>query len=209
MSVARRGTRLALFPSQFEELRAELGVTPPISGLAPTEVKVLAALRLAPLGLASVRSVASRAAVSPTAASRALGSLEKQDLAYRDSAVIALGRARLVELWQANLLHPRWGELAESLDRVVPPKRPEREARSDRVPPRLRHLFWNVSHSQLDARRAGPFIARRLLRTEDPEGLAWGSTHLKPEDWDEGVRARDLDERVRALAENLARSGSQ
>lgn len=198
--------RLALTSRQFGLLRDELGSTPRIEGLSPTEVKMLAALRRAPLGLVSARAVASRAGVSPTAASRALRSLEKQGLANREQRLLALGRARTVELWHANVLHPRWNVLAESLRHVQPPKRSSHKAPQDsRVPARLRHLFWNVSPSQLDARRAGPFIARRLLRTQDAEGLAWGAVHLKPGDWREGARARGLDPKVRALAENLAR----
>ena len=76
------------------------------------------------------------------------------------------------------------------------------------MPPRLRHLFWNVSPAQLDVGVAGPSIARRLLRTEDPEGLAWGAEQLKPSDWRESARARGLDPGVRAMAENLAGRGS-
>ena len=200
--------RLSLTPDQFEALRDELGRAPRIEGLSPTEAKVLAALRRAPLGLVSARAVASRAGLSPTAASRALRNLELSDLAYREPAMVALGRARKVELWHANVLHPRWNELAETLNDIQPPKRPSPSgAQGNRVPSRLRHLFWNVSPAQLDARRAGPFVARRLLRNEDPEGLAWGATHLKPSDWREGARARGLDPKVRALAENLARHG--
>ncbi len=198
--------RLSLTTGQYDKLAEELGTTPRIEGLSQTETKALAALRRAPLGLVSARAVASRAGLSPTAASRALRSLESKDLAYQEPAMLALGRARRVELWHANVLHPRWNELAEALGDVQPPRRPSpSRARGSQVPSRLRHLFWNVNPAQLDTRRAGPFIARRLLRSEDPEGLAWGATHLKPSDWREAARARGLDPRVRAMAENLAR----
>jgi DNA-binding transcriptional ArsR family regulator len=198
--------RLALTDEQYESLRDELGSTPRIEGLSPTEVKVLAALRKAPLGLVSARAAASRARVSPTAASHALRSLEEQDLARRERRMLALGRARAVELWRANVLHPRWSLLAESLRRVqLPAKQSRRTARNARVPGRLRHLFWNAGPSQLDAQRAGPFIARRLLRTQDLDGLAWGAAHLESSDWREGARARGLDPKTRALAANLAR----
>jgi hypothetical protein len=201
--------RQSLSKEQYERLGEELGKTPRIAGLSPTEVKVLAALRRAPLGLVSARSVAASAGVSPTAASRALGRLERRELAYRKKATIALARARRAEPWHANLLHPDWSEIAPSLDEVRPPRR--RGARAgtatDRVPPRLRHLFWNVDSTRLDTAHAGAFIARRLLRSEDPEGLAWGATHLKPNDWREAARARGLDPRARAMAENLARYG--
>ncbi len=203
--------RLSLTQAQYEELRDELGTTPKVAGLSPTEVKALAALRRAPLGLVSARAVASRAGLSPTAASRALNQLESEDLVCREPATVALGRARAVELWHANVLHPRWSEIAANLGDVRPPRRPPAPARvrGNRVPARLRHLFWNVNATQLDTGRAGPFIARRLLRREDPEGLAWGIAHLKPSDWREAARARGLDPSVRAMAENLAGHGSR
>jgi hypothetical protein len=198
--------RLSLTAHQFEQLRDELGTAVPIEGLSATEVKVLAALQRAPLGMVSARAVGSRAGVSPTAASHALRSLVKRGLARREERMLALGRARNVDLWHANLQHPHWTELAGRLRRVSPPKQsPHKVGSTGQVPNRLRHLFWNVDPSQLNTHRAGPFIARRLLRTEDPEGLAWGATHLKPSDWREGARARGLDPKVRALAENLAR----
>lgn len=198
--------RLSLSKAQYDRLGEELGRTPPISGLSPTEVKVLAALRRAPLGLVSARAVASRAGVSPTAASRALRDLGKSMLVYRREAMLPLGRAREASLWHANVLHPRWLEIAGRLDEVrapMPRTPPPREGR-DCVPARLGHLFWNVDPAQLDTGRAGGFIARRLLRSDDPEGLAWGATHLRPSDWRKGARARGLDPRLRAMAENLA-----
>jgi MarR family len=198
--------RLSLSKAEYERLGAELGRTPPIGGLSPTEVKVLAALRRAPLGLVSARAVASRAGVSPTAASRALRDLGKSKLAHRRGAVLPLGRAREASLWHANVLHPRWIEIAGRLDEVRPPRLrdPHPKEGRDRVPARLGHLFWNVDPAQLDTGRAGGFIARRLLRSDDPEGLAWGATHLRPSDWRKGARARGLDPRLRATAENLA-----
>lgn len=198
--------RLSLSPAQYRKLKKALGVTPAISGLSPTEVKVLAALKRAPFGLSSARAVSSRAGVSPTAASRSLKSLESARLVRHEPVVVALGHAREVKIWRANLLHPRWSELAVALERVEAPDRSPHAGvqRSPRVPARLRHLFWNADLSQLDRARAGPFIARRLLRSEDPEGLAWGATHLKKGDWREAARARGLNPAVRAMALNLA-----
>jgi hypothetical protein len=198
--------RLSLSKAQYELLADELGRTPPVDGLSPTEVKVLAALRRAPLGLVSARAVASRAGVSPTAASSALRDLQRSNLVYRRQAMLPLGRAREASLWHANVLHPRWSEIAQQLDEVRParPQTSPQKQGAARVPASLRHLFWNVEPAQLDAAHAGPFIARRLLRSGDPEGLTWGATHLKPSDWRKGARARGLDPRVRAMAENLA-----
>lgn len=201
--------RLSLSDGQYRELKRELGATPAVPGLSRTEVKVLAALKRAPFGLVSARAVSSRAGISPTAASKALASLESRRLARHDPATVALGRARKVELWRANLLHPRWNELAGPLNQVEIPHRSSsvNARRPPRVPTRLRHLFWNVGPSRFDREQAGPFIARRLLRSEDPEGLAWGAVHLKKEDWLEAARARGLYPATRAMALNLAEHG--
>jgi len=201
---AREGNgRWAFTPGMVKRLTEELGVTPSVPGLSATEVKVLAALSRAPLGLSSARAVAGQAGVSPTASSRALRSLEQKGLVRREEAVIAAGRARAVRLAHANRRTRRWLEIAPSLARVQPPRRhhtPER-----RVPARLGHLFWNTAPSQLELDHGGPYIARRLLSTMDFDGLAWGARGLRPTDWEQAGKARGLDDRTRALAHNLAR----
>jgi hypothetical protein len=73
-----------------------------------------------------------------------------------------------------------------------------------RLPPRLTHLFWNTADSQMDTAHGGPYIARRLLRTLDFDGLAWGAANLTAADWRLAARARGLEASVKALAENLA-----
>lgn len=199
------GGRVALTQKQFEHLRDELGVTPSIAGLSPMEVKVLSALARAPLGLASVRVAAARSCVSPTAASRAIRSLEAKGLVLRESCVVAVGRARSIELLRANYASSRWPGLAPQLARVVQPHLTH--SRDRRVPRYLRHLFWNTAPEQLVVKDAGVYIARRLLSTGDLEGLAWGAANLNEYDWERGARARGLDAPTRALARNLA-SGS-
>jgi DNA-binding MarR family transcriptional regulator len=194
--------RLALTPSRVERLAAELGRTPSIAGLSAIEVQVLAALSRAPFGLSSARVVAAQAGVSPTAASKALKTLEQKDLVRREAMVIATGRARTVELLHANRRAKRWLEIAPTLVQVLPAKRdhPTQQA----VPRRLEHLFWNTAPIQLNLSRGGPYIARRLLNTMDLDGLAWGARNLRPADWQQAARARGLDKHVRALAHNLA-----
>jgi len=199
------GRRWQLSRSMVDRLSRELGYTPSIDGLSDLEVKVLGALARAPLGLASARVVAGEAAVSPTAASRALRSLDEKRLVYRERTTIAAGRARAVELSHANRMAPGWLELAPQLARVRPPAR--ELPRRRRVPPRLGHLFWNTVPSQLDIESAGSYIARRLLTTGDLEGLAWGAENLRAADWEDAARARGLDRRARALALNLAGAG--
>lgn len=194
--------RLALTSGPVARLVAELGRTPSIAGLSAIDVKVLAALSRAPFGLSSARVVAAQAGVSPTAASKALKTLERKDLVRREATVIAAGRARTVELIHATRRAERWLEIAPTLARVLLPQRdhPTQQA----VPRRLAHLFWNTAPTQLDLSRGGPYIARRLLSTMDLDGLAWGARNLRPTDWEQAARARGLDKPIRALAHNLA-----
>jgi DNA-binding transcriptional ArsR family regulator len=203
---ARRPSgRMVLTGDQVEQLRSELGVSVNVPGLTPTQVSVLAALRDAPLGLASIRAVARRAGLSPTAASRAVEALQDAGLVRRESTTIAAGSARPVELLQLNRRAPRWPQIASLLATVRRPRRGDR-VRDRQVPPSLRHLFWNTADTQLNLQHGGPYIARRLLRTMDLEGLAWGASNLTASDWRQAAKARGLEARVRALARNLADS---
>jgi hypothetical protein len=195
----------AFSPRQADRLRRELGRAPRVDGLTRAETMVLAALRSAPFGLVSIRAVARRAGLSATAAGRALASLRTAGLAERSSEMVAAGRAQRMEVWRANLSHPRWPALDPVLKRVVPPRKPAGPGPARRqVPRRLRHLFWNTAESQLDVDRAGPYVATRLLRTMDLQGLAWGAQALGRRDWEHAARARGLDPGVRQLARNLA-----
>lgn len=196
--------RFAISPSQRERLRHALGVTPRADGLTRPETVALAALRSAPFGLVSARAVSRRSGLSPTAAARALKSLRAKDLAVLTSETVAAGRVRQVGVWRAGVANPRWPELDPVLDRVVAPARPK--SADSRVPRRLRHLFWNAAESQLSVMTAGPYIARRLLRTMDIQGLAWGAGALRPDDWRQASKARGLDPKARKLARNLAQS---
>lgn len=194
---------MRLLPRHVRRLEAELGVVPAVDGLARTEVKVLAALARAPLGLPSIRSVAERADVSPTAAGRALEALEVRGLVRRERRMAALGSARAVELIVADVTHPDWPRLAP----ILASSRTRRRLRSRadrRVPAAIRHLFWNTAPEQLDVAGHGGFIARRLVVARDLEGLAWGALNLSRSDWEHAERTRGLQSDQRALARNLA-----
>jgi MarR family len=199
------GRRFSFTPGQANRLRAALGLTPEAEGLSRSQVIVLAALRNAPFGLVSARAVARRSGLSATAAGRALASLEAMGLVERAKETIAVGRAEERTIWRANVLHPRRPALDPVLARVKRPQTREASRKTGgRVPPRLRHLFWNTAESQLDVDRAGPYIARRLLQTMDIQGLAWGAGALASADWEAAARTRGLDAKTRRLALNLA-----
>jgi DNA-binding MarR family transcriptional regulator len=200
--------RMQLQVTDVGRLREELGVSPPrIPGLTPTEIKVLAALARAPLGLTSARTVAERAGVSPTTASRTIESLREQGLVTVERRTLPAGRAHTVKLVRVDYGSPHWQRLAGAIAHVQPRARRPRTS-GPRVPPRLGHLFWNTAPSQLDTERAGGYIARRLLTVGDPEGLAWGAANLSVEDWRHAAHTRGISPRRRALALNYAASRS-
>ncbi len=206
MDVARRpGGRVRLSKRQLEELRVELGVVPRVDGLSRVETRVLAALARAPRGLVSVRAVARRAGVSPTAAGAAVRSLSRRGLVRKEREWVASGRARELELIRAEVTAADWTELAPQLAAVALPTGPK-EPRPTRLPSRLRHLFWNADPSRIDVRTQGGYLAERLLSTGDLDGLAWGRQALTRADWEQAARNLGLSARERALAQNLARS---
>jgi DNA-binding MarR family transcriptional regulator len=207
LDVRQQNGRMRLTRVDAERLREELGAPiPRIAGLTQAEVKVLAALARAPLGLASARAVAERAHVSPTTASRVVKSLRSQGLVTIERRMLPAGRARAIELIRLDYGSTRYQRIAGVIARVHP--QPRRRARHDaRVPPRLRHLFWNTAVSQLDTKQAGGYIARRLLTVADPEGLAWGVANLSADDWRHAARTRGISRRRRALALNYAAAG--
>jgi hypothetical protein len=194
-----------LTPAQLSELAIYLGIVPRVNGLSRIDSQVLAALSRSPRGLASVRTVARRAAVSPTAAGRALETLSARGLVLQQDMMLARGRARRERVYRADIASPAWSQLAPQLARIrLPGRKPARQA--GRVPPQLRHLFWNTAPDQLDVRTAAPYIARRLISTGDPDGLAWGAANLPATAWEHAAATRGLDPATRALAHNLAKS---
>ena len=209
LDVRQDNGRMALGGADVVRLREELGAAVPrVPGLTPTEVKTLAALARAPLGLTSARTVAERAGISPTTSSRAIASLREHGLVTAERRTLPAGRARTVELIRVDYGSPRWQQLAGIIARVRP--RTHRQAPcTPRVPPRLRHLFWNTASSQLDTDRAGGYIARRLLTIADPEGLAWGAANLSASDWRHAAHTRGISHRRRALALNYAAARSR
>jgi len=201
-----RGGRVLLTEQQLEELRAELGVVPRVDELSSIETRVLAALARAPRGLASIRAVARRAGVSPTAAGAAVRSLTERGLVRKEREWVASGRACEQELIYAAVAAADWPELARQLAAVRLPAG-RAGPRPTRVPSRLAHLFWNTGPGQIDVRRHGGYLAQRLLSAGDLDGLAWGREALTRADWEQAARTRGLSARERALALNLARSG--
>lgn len=193
-----------LTEEQVSRLAHELGVSPHIPGMSRTDVQVLAALSRSPRGVSSVREAARRAGVSPTAAGRALARLVARGLVTQNPMMLARGRASEVTVYQMRFGSDEWLALAPIVAKVQLPDRASRP-RAKRVPPHLLHLFWNTAPAQLDIATSAPYIARRLLTTFDPDGLAWGSANLPASAWEHAAATRGLEPAERALAHNLAR----
>lgn len=193
-----------LTKEQVSELARELGVTPPIPGMSRTDAQVLAALSRSPRGVSSAREVARRAGASPTAAGRALAHLAARDLITHTPLMLARGHASEVTVYQVRFGSDEWLALAPDVAKIHLPERASRP-RAKRVPPHLRHLFWNTAPAQLDVGTSAPYIARRLLTTFDPDGLAWGTVNLPASAWEHAAATRGLEPAERALAHNLAR----
>jgi hypothetical protein len=196
--------RVKLSREQVELLRRTLGTTPVVPGLSRTEALVLSALSRSPFGVVSARVAAQRAGVSPTAAGRAIRALRAGGLVTIEQRPMPGARVRELEIAKANMASPRWPSIAGQVAQVRTAVKSNHRVRDRRVPPRLAHLFWNTAPTQRNPQRAGGYIARRLLTTGDPEGLAWGAENLTAKDWRHAAATRGISPQRRALALNLA-----
>ena len=121
--------------------------------------------------------------------------------------MLARGHAVEATVYQVRFGSPQWLGLAPAIARVRLPGRRERP-HAKRVPPHLLHLFWNAAAAQLDVAASAPFIARRLITSFDPDGLAWGTANLPASAWEHAAGTRGLQPAQRALAHNLARNAT-
>jgi DNA-binding transcriptional ArsR family regulator len=185
---------------QVDEFARELGAAPSVPELSRVETRMLAALSRSSRGGASVREAARRAGVSPTAAARALARLTSEGLIAQTPMMLAQGHAVEATVYQVLFGSPRWLALARVR---LPARREGPHAR--RVPPHLQHLFWNAAPAQLDVANPAPFIARRLITSFDPDGLARGTANLPASAREHAAATRGLEPAQRALAHNLAR----
>jgi len=133
-----------------------------------------------------------------------LARLVAQGLITQTPMMIARGHASEVTVYQVRFGSDEWLALAPAVAKVQLPDHAD-GSRAKRVPPHLLHLFWNTASAQLDVATSAPYIARRLLITFDPDGLAWGAVNLPASAWEHAAATRGLEPAQRALAHNLAR----
>lgn len=196
------GRHLRFSPEALDALRRAWGWCPPVAGLTREETFVLAALSRRPLGLRSARAVARAACVSATTASRCLARLRARGYVTHRNVRVAEGRARDVAVWTVRWGSARWLRVAAEIGRCVLPETDG--SRTGRVPRRLAHLFWNVDVDALDPVRDAYYIADRLLRVGDAQGLAWLARAVPREAIVAATRGRGLDARRAALGRVLA-----
>ncbi len=188
---------------EVSALTGAFGAIPVVPGFTREEVQVLAGLARSPLGLRSVRAVARRAVVSPTAADRLLGRLLAAGLVVKEQRRFVEGRVTDGCLWRIDWSSLRWPGLAPTVGRSVLP-RPRARPQSARFPRRLGHLVWNADVATLDTRRHAAYLAERVMTSGDVQGLAWAATALPAESLASARRLRGLPAPARALAGNLA-----
>ncbi|PZQ88183.1 MAG: hypothetical protein DI534_11990 [Leifsonia xyli] len=192
-----RGRPRAMPSRLLDDVLAARGAVPS-APLPRTQLRVLAALSRAPLGLPSARSVATRAGVSPTTASTGLQRLRDAGLVTRREHVIARGSA--VAEWRWEPVIEAWPSSLRSAVRAT--RLPRQQRAAVPLPRALRHLFWNADFAELDPRRDGSYLAERLLTAPDANAWAWALTNLGRGDVETALGRRGIDARTKALVRN-------
>lgn len=189
----------------LERLAATRGATPRHEARA-SELRILAALSRAPLGLPSARSVAAEAGVSPTTASQTLRSLAERQYVARVPVTLARGRATRDLRWKAA--PSSWPEqLRSAVRRTRLPQAPRTDAVTPALPRSLHHLFWNADVTKLSPKTDGSYMAGRLLDAPDVRAWQWALTNLSPADIDTAMSRRGVNPRTKALVANWSRRG--
>lgn len=171
-------------------------------GLGAEEARVLAALRSSIRGIESARKVAAVAGVSPTTAVKVLRRHLETGLVRREDArVISRGSVTHRQVYRLDTSHPGWPQLRTTVDSVtlVPPM-PER---SNAVPKRFWHLFWNVDPAVLRVDQHGSFIAKRMLTGADLAAAVWVLENVPGHRVRDAISARGVDARTKAFATNF------
>lgn len=176
----------------------------PRSVRSSSELRVLAALSFSPLGLRSFRSIAQKAGVSPTTASRHTMRLADEGFVEQRDVMVAGGRARREARWFAEST----GWPPDIRDAVRKTRLPQRPPQKSALPPDLHHLFWNADLSTLDHRVSGSYMAERLLGAPDMRAWQWALTNIPRDAVETAMGRRGVQDRTRALVQNWRSHGS-
>ncbi|MBK5223437.1 MAG: MarR family transcriptional regulator [Acidimicrobiia bacterium] len=184
----------------------EVGITPRIEGLTPSEVRVLAALARSPQGLRSGRAAARASGVAPTTASQALRSLAAKKFTTSSVEQVAAGRVTEFTIWRLQV-DDRWFDVAPDVLRTRPPAHTRSVRNPTRVPRRFWHLFWTGDPAELRLPDDAVFVARRLIESDDLTAAGWAVSNLPPQALHDAAHARGWTPETRALALNAAEHG--
>ena len=199
----RRLVRQPLTATRADQLRKLFGVVPAVPGYSRRELLILATISRSPLGLRSVRAIARRTSLSPTTVSRALPRLLRNALVTCVRRQFVEGRIVEGDLWSLNHASAKWHEIAAAVGRVsLPEVAPAPIAHH--VPARFGHHFWTGSLSTLDLDSDGPYIASRLVLSDDPQAIAWAAANLSAGSLRRCARSRGLAPSQRSLLLGMA-----
>lgn len=193
-----RGRTRRIPDGALERLLASHGSAPRHETPA-SELRVLAALSRAPLGLPSARNVAVRAGLSPTTTAKTLRALEARRLVTQAPAEVASGRAKRELRWTTSTA--AWPEELRRAVRRTRLPRPQ-EASVSPLPRSLRHLFWNADVSTLAVEADGSYMAGRLLEAPDIRAWRWALANISPTDIEKAMSRRGVNPRTKALVKN-------
>lgn len=172
-------------------------------GYRSSEIAVLAALRVSPLGLDSVRRIARVAGCSPMTASVAVARLVAAGLVAKQSRrTVSAGRVVEEDCYRLDVRSPQWNVVGAA---VRATRLPERDGGAGRQVPRAYWvLFWNADPTHLRIVEDGAYVAQRMLTGDSTGALRWALENLRPTDLIAATRGRGVDARVRALVRNWA-----
>lgn len=193
-----------------QRLLGELGAVQRADGFTREDVMVVTAMRRHVRGLRSTAVVAREARVSPTTAARSLTRLTEAGVVSKEAVRIVEGEvtdARVYVL-RREVLRSTYPQLDAASRRAVLPHGRKPRRPPARVPSWLWHHFWNADPAALRLPLDEQYVATRLLRSGDPDAMAWAASHLSAESVRGASRVRGVGPQERAALESLAGTAS-
>lgn len=184
---AGRGRVRVIPPGVADRIVAEREV-----GQSREGTLIIRALRSAPVGISSFRSIARAAGVSPTTVSRLIPKL------VSSGAVRAVDRR--VPL--AGKVVRETFYVAETIPTTRATERRASAGSPTRIPRDFWHLFWNARPSALRLPEDEHYVARRMLRSGSFAAMQWALLNTSEAGLRDAVAGRGVDSATRAMVEN-------
>jgi DNA-binding Lrp family transcriptional regulator len=193
-----------------QRLLGELGAVRRADGFTREDVMVVTAMRRHVWGLRSAAVVAREARVSPTTAARSLTRLTHAGVVSKEKVRIVEGAVTDAQVYvlRREALRRAYPQLdAASRLAVLPHERTPLRPPT-RLPLWLRHHFWNADSVALELPLHEQYVATRLLRSGDPDAMAWAASHLSADSIRGTSRVRGVGPQECAALESLAGAAS-